>query len=258
MPTVDLPHGTLYYARTNAAEPVIPPLVLVHGAGGTHLDWPPQLRRFARAHVIALDLPAHGRSTDHDISSAGTRAYANAVVALLDALALPPAIIVGHSMGGAVAQQIGIHAPERVAGLVLIATGSKLPVDPTLPQRIVDAPTATIDWIIEAAWSDDASTDLKRLTRERLHSMSPAVLQADYRACKAFDVREMLDRIAAPTLVIGSDADRMVPLKFSRTLSERIPQADLVVINGAGHMLPLERPQAVTQAISTWISEQTW
>ncbi len=256
MPTIELPQGSLYYVPYEAKQPAYPPLVLVHGAGGSRLDWPPQLRRLAKAHVFALDLPAHGRSGGE--ITANIRDHADAVCAFMDALAIERAVIVGHSMGGAIAQEISIHLPDRVAGLILIATGSKLPVDPTLPQRIEEDTLNTIDWIIDWAWSADAPADLKRLGRERLLAVPPPVLQADYRACQEFDVRDYIDQIAVPTLVIGSDADRMVPLKFSRTLSERIPGAELVVIEGSGHMIPLERPQAVTGAISVWLAEQTW
>lgn len=256
MPTIDLPSGTIYYVRAKARQPTYPPLVLVHGAGGSHLDWPPQLRRSEHAHTIALDLPGHGRAEGDGYET--TRDYADAVVAVLNALAIPSAIFIGHSMGGAIAQQIAINTPDRVAGLILIATGSKLPVDPSLPERIINTTQQTISWIIDNAWNENAPADLKRLGRERMQSMSPAVLQADYRACKTFDVRDQIDQITVPALVIGSDADRMVPLKFSQTLSERIPRATLVTVADTGHMIPLEQPQIVTQAITQWLSEQTW
>jgi len=247
MPTIDLPDGTLYAMHKRAAESPYPPLILIHGAGGTHLDWPPDLRRLPDANVWAIDLPGHGRSiapVRDDI-----RAFAEDICRFMDVLALPRAIIVGHSMGGAVAQQIGIDWPDRAAGLVLIGTGSKLPVDPTLPQRIVDEPERTVHWIIDWAWGTHASPSLKDLARQELLVTAPVTLQADYRACRAFDARGQIDRIIAPTLVIAAGDDRMVPPKFSETLHERIPNAALVVIPDAGHMVPLERPAEVTDAL---------
>lgn len=256
MPTTTLTHGTIYYTSTKSNTVLYPPLVLVHGAGGSHLDWPPTLRRLPKAHIISVDLPGHGQSSGEGY--ADTYNYARDMVALLDALEIAHAIIVGHSMGGAIAQQIGIHWSKRAAGLILLGTGSKLPVDLTLPQRIVKEPVATADWITAWAWSDNAPVDLKHLGRERLLAVPPDVLQRDYLACQAFDVREKLEQITAPTLVLAASADRMVKPQFSITLSERIPNATLVTIDDAGHMFPLEQPKAVVSAIQYWLMEQVW
>jgi pimeloyl-ACP methyl ester carboxylesterase len=256
MPTLQLPQGSLFYTDTTTADSPAPPLVLVHGAGGSHLDWPPELRRLPHMRVIAPDLPGHGRADGPGRDD--TLAYARDLLALLDALAIPRAIITGHSMGGAIAQQMGIHMPDRVAGLVLIGTGSKLPVDPTLPQRIVDAPEQTVDWIMDWAWSADAPTDLKALGRERLLAVDPGVLRSDYRACQAFDVRDQLAAISAPVLVLAAEADRMVKLKFSLYLAERIPNSDMMIFEGCGHMFPLEKPQEVAEGMLHWLSDQEW
>lgn len=247
---------TLYYTEHKAVASPFPPLILIHGAGGIHFDWPPELRRLPGTRVIALDLPGHGRSAPP--SHPDTLAYARNVCALLDALKIGRAVIAGHSMGGAVALQIGIHMADRAAGLILIGTGSKLPVDPTLPQRIIDDPAATIDWIIERAWYTDAPAALKDLGRQRLLETLPAVLRDDYLACQSFDVREHLNRITAPTLVLGAPDDQMVKLKFSLTLSEKIPNATLIVIERAGHMFPLEQPQSVAGSIAGWLAEKEW
>jgi len=254
MPAIELSDGSLYYAGTGRAARDRPPLVLVHGAGGSRLDWAPELRRLPGARVIALDLPGHGESTTPGRDTID--AYGRDVVALLDALAIDRAILVGHSMGGAIAQQVALDWPERVAGLVLLGTGSKLPVDPALPDRIVTEPDAALDWLVEWAWHPSAAPELKAQGRQMFASAPRDVARDDYRACQRFDTRERLAQIAAPTLVIGGEDDRMVPLKFSRTLAERIPGARLVVIERAGHMFPLEQPQQVATAITSWLAEQ--
>lgn len=254
MPSVNLPDGTLYYAETRGAGADQPPLVLVHGAGGSHLDWAPELRRLRGARVIALDLPGHGKSSAPGRDT--IPAYARDVIALLDALAIPRAIIAGHSMGGAIAQQLALDWPDRVAGLALLGTGSKLPVDPALPERIVHEPDAALDWLAEWAWHPSVSDETRALGRALFAAASRQVMHDDYRACQTFDVRDRLEQIAAPTLVIGAEDDRLVPLKFSRTLAERIPGARLAVIEGAGHMFPLEKAPQVASAIESWLAEQ--
>ncbi len=256
MPTINLPQGAVYYTDKQAEHSPYPPLLLVHGAGGSHLDWPAELRQLAGTRIIAIDLPGHGRSTGRGYAS--VKDYAEIVVALLDVLHIQRAVIVGHSMGGAIAQQIGLDHPQRVAGLILIGTGSKLPVEPTLPQRIIDEPEKTVDWLIQWTWGANAPAENKQLGRKRLLEIAPPVLRGDYLACQAFDVRDRLEEIAAPTLVLASDQDQMVKLKFPQTLAERIPHASLVVIEGCGHMFPLEAAQTVSAAISKWLAEVAW
>jgi len=246
--------GTLYYTEARGPAGDQPPVVLIHGAGGSHLDWAPELRRLPGGRVIALDLPGHGKSSAPGRDRID--AYARDVIALLDALAIPRAVLVGHSMGGAIAQQVALDWPERVARLALLGTGSKLPVDPALPQRLLEAPVSTLDWLVERAWHAGAPPELKARGRALFEATPRAVVRDDYLACQAFDVRDRLEQIAAPTLVIGAEEDRMVPLKFSRTLAERIPGARLVVIAGAGHMFPLEQPQQVASTLEQWLAEQ--
>jgi pimeloyl-ACP methyl ester carboxylesterase len=256
MPTLQLENRSIYYTQRKPEQTPYPPLVLVHGAGGSHLDWSPELRRLPDTHVIALDLPGHGRSADTGFTD--TLAYADDVCAVLDALKIERAIIAGHSMGGAIAQQIGLRMPERAAGLVLVGTGSRLPVEPTLTRRIMTETEQAVDWLIDWSWGANAPQEMKDLGRQRLLDTPPEVLQGDYVACQKFDAREHLEQISAPTLVLGAKDDRMVKLKFSVTLSERIPNATLVVIEGAGHMFPLEKAQEVADAVTRWLSERTW
>src|SRR2546430_629337 len=107
------PHGT-YYAGTGTNAPGAPPL-LVPCSGGSHLDWPGSLRRIAGRRVLTIDLPGHGRSPLPGRQS--VTAYAFDVIGLFDTLAIPAAVIVGHSLGGAIAQQLALFQPDRVAGL---------------------------------------------------------------------------------------------------------------------------------------------
>jgi pimeloyl-ACP methyl ester carboxylesterase len=254
MPSVKLFDGSMYYGEKKAITTTSPPLVLIHGAGGTHLDWPPELRRLPDTRVIGLDLPGHGRSTGPGRSD--TLIYAQDVCAFLDKLEIERAIFAGHSMGGAIVLQIGLNMPQRAAGLILMGTGSKLPVEPTLPQRIIDEPETTVDWIINTSWSAHVPESFKQLGRQRLLDTNPEVLRDDYLACQSFDVRDRIEQITAPSLVLGAADDQMVKLKFSATLAERIPHSRLVTIEGAGHMFPLEQGQAVSQAVSEWLAEE--
>lgn len=256
MPVIRVGGEGVYVAERKFEGGRYPPVVLVHGAGGSHLDWPAELRRLPGARVIALDLPGHGKSSGAGCDD--TRAYAEAVIGLMDALGVVRAVVAGHSMGGAVALQMALGWPERVAGLVLLGTGSKLPVAPGLPERAVSETEATIEWIVARSWGTDASEDMRRRNRERLMATAPDVLRRDFLACQAFDVRGQLGQIAAPSLILYANADQMVAPKFSLTLADRIRESRLVEVSGAGHMFPLERAGQVAEAIAAWLAERTW
>ncbi len=255
MPMLRASSTSLYYTLAGRATRY-PPVVLLHGAGGSRLDWPVELRRMPGVQVWTIDLPGHGRSPGAGRTTVAE--YAEDVQAFLDAAQIERAVVVGHSMGGAIAQQLALDRSERVAGLVLIATGSKLPVEPSLPERAQATPAAVIQWVVERAWHPATPAAQLALARERLAQTAPAVLRGDFLACQAFDVRGREHEIGVPVLVIGAAEDRMVRPDFSVTLAARIPGARLVMIEGAGHMVTLERPTEVARAMMEWLGEQQW
>ena len=256
MPEVALQRGKLWIAEHRDSLSHYPPLLLIHGAGGSHLDWPAELRRLPGITVLVPDLPGHGRSPGPGRQTVS--AYAADMVALLDALHIRRAIVGGHSMGGAIAQVMALNYPERVAGLILIGTGAKLRVHPDILARVRNEPDAIYELLTTWMWAEDVPEQVRRLGRRRIAANDPQVVYGDYLACNTFDVMTQIQRIAAPTLVIGGTADRMTPHKFSAYLAEHIPRAELVTIEGGGHMMALEQPQAVAQAVAAWLERTTF
>jgi len=226
-------------------------LVLVHGAGGSHMDWPAPLRRLRGANVYALDLPGHDRSEGPGRSS--ITAYCDFLLAFLDAVGLDRATVVGHSMGGAIALDFALHYPDRLDGLILVGSGARLRVAPAILTGILADFEATVDLVCNCAFGPSASDQLKRLGRQRLLQTPPQVLHGDYAACDAFDVMERLGEVRSPTLVIGGTADVLTPPKYSTYLRDHIPGAELVLVDAAGHMVMLEKPEVVSRAISKFI-----
>jgi len=226
-------------------------LILIHGAGESRLVWPGALRRLPGAVVYALDLPGHGRSRGRGRSSIAE--YAAVVVNWMAAIGLPRAVWVGHSMGGAIAQWAALHHPERVTGLVLVATGARLRVSPQILEGLRADFPRTVDLIVEWSWGISPPAHLVEKSRRMLSAADPEVVEGDYRACDAFDVMGRLGEIRAPTLVIGGTADRMTPIKYAEYLAAHIPGAQLVRIEGAGHMVMLEQPEAVAEAVRAFL-----
>jgi pimeloyl-ACP methyl ester carboxylesterase len=231
-----------------------PPLVLLHGAGGTHRHWPEEVRTLPGRRVLALDLPGHGGSPGPSSTSIG--AYAGGVLAALDALEIPSAVLAGHSMGGAVALTVTLEAPSRVAGLVLVGTGAKLRVSPFVLQATADpaALAASAGTMCDYAFGPGAGAALRREFTEGLLAAAPGVAHGDFRACDAFDVMARLGELRAPTLVLCGTEDRLTPPKYAELLRDRIPGARLELVPGAGHMVMLEAPARVAAAIGGFLS----
>jgi pimeloyl-ACP methyl ester carboxylesterase len=252
MPTVETTRGIFYYKDYRKTPLSHSPLVLIHGAGGVYLDYPIELRKMMQ--TIALDLPGHGRSAGE-----GRRYivdYAADVVALLDALQIDKAIIVGHSMGGAIAQTIALDYADRVAGLILLGTGAHLPVNQIIIDGLENDFKATCEKLIKWQWHKSAPEQYRQQGLERLLQTPAQITRNDYRACNEFDVSERLAEITVPTLVIAASDDKMLPVAQSELLAEKIADAKLVVLENAGHMFTLEQPQKVVDVIQQWVTEK--
>ncbi len=226
-------------------------LVFVHGAGGSHLNWPPQLRRLAGANTYALDLPGHGQSEGQ--GRASISAYADFVAAFVETIGLEKVTLVGHSMGGATALDFALRYPEKLVGLVLVGSGARLRVAPAILDGIRQDFQPVLGLICDYAFALDAPEQLKREGRRQMGQTHPDVLYGDFAACDAFDVMDRLGEIHCPTLAICGTADRLTFPKYSTYLRDNIPGAQLVLIEGAGHMVMLEQPKAVSQAVADFL-----
>ncbi len=253
-PLIDTPTGGVWYAESRSpAQEDRPPLVLVHGAGGSHLHWSAQLRRLPLTRVLAVDLPGHGRSPGPGREEVG--AYAQGVVELLNAIEIERAVVCGHSMGGAIALYLALEHSHRTAGAVLVGSGAKLRVASALLDGVLEHHELALQLFVDWSFSQEAPAELKQKGIEAMRDVDPRVLRGDLVACDRFDVRHRLGEIDKPVLVVGGAEDKMTPLRFSTYLQEHIASAKLHVVQGAGHMMALERPDEVASAVSDFVSQ---
>jgi len=237
------------YVTAGAGAPAV---CFVHGTGGSSQVWKNQLDGLADLGIImALDLPGHGRSGGSIPKRIDDAA---AVVAgFLDALRLPRVVIGGHSMGGAIAQQLALSYPERVAGVILIGTGARLRVLPRLLDLLATDEPRGVDLLMSLAVGAAAPAELRAALHRSTADNPAGVVLGDLQACDRFDVMSRIAAVQAPALVICGDEDQLTPPKYARFLSERIAGASVSVIAGAGHYVQAEKPRETTAAIREFI-----
>jgi 3-oxoadipate enol-lactonase len=241
-----------------------PPLLLIAGIPAVASDWRPVAERMAGngRRAIAYDNRGSGASTVTP-GPYSTRGLAADAVALLDHLAIDRADVFGMSLGGMIAQELAIGWPERVGRLVLGCTHAGIRHAAPQPRETARAfAMQTDDWsermaaLAPFAFASDVDPGLL----ERFIAKKSADVQDDegYRgqiaAVLTHDSCDRLDRIAAPTLVVTGDDDRVIPAPSSDVLAERIPDARLAVIRGAGHLFFIERPEETHAVLADFLS----
>lgn len=232
-----------------------PPVLLLHGAGGAHLSWPPQIRRLNGQRIFALDLPGHGKS--EGIGRQEIAEYAKTVVEFMKAVRLSGVVAVGISMGSAIAMSLALGYRKRVLGLGLIGSGAKLRVAASTLELISKSSTflSGVETIIDSSYSSDIDPRVKELAVQQMAETRQAVLYGDFLACDEFDVMERVDKIHIPTLLICGSADRMTPPSRSEYLRDQIEGSQLHILGGTGHMAMIERPDEVAGLLTEFLDQ---
>ena len=259
MPTITFEDTTLRYRVTGQGpekDTGAPPLVLIHGAAGGLYVWLDQLNHDFGRRVIALDLPGHGQSKPEP-KQVDLADYARHVVGLADALGVDRFIPVGHSMGGTVALTLALDHAPRVAALVLMATGAKLPTSDFIFAAIRSDLGEFGTLLAGAAYSPH--TPRAVIERYTTGPIQASVFTAlgDFQACNHFDVRARLPEITAPTLILAGEDDQLVGAGRTKQLEASIPNSRLVTVAQAGHMLMHERPDETNAALASFLTELT-
>jgi pimeloyl-ACP methyl ester carboxylesterase len=235
-----------------------PPLVFVHGAAEDGRVWRPQLAELAEEFtVVAWDEPGAGRSSDVPADFA-LEDYASCLAALIEALALGPAHIAGVSWGGTVVQELYRRHPELVATLILSDTYAgwkgSLPVGEVrarvagVHQMLATSPRR-FDPTLPGLFAGEPPAQVRTLLEEIAGTVRPDSLERAVLVMAEADQRDLLPRIVVPTLLIWGELDARSPLSIASQFERAIPNAQLVVIVGAGHLSHLEQPEQFNDAV---------
>lgn len=255
-----------------------PPLLLMHGLIDNLFSFDPLVAALKdRYRVLRIDLPAHGLTGPEPKKRYDWIKAAPLVLALIEKLGLERLTLVGHSMGGAVAWQIGTRNPEAVERLVLIS-----------PAGYKTGGGGSTSFILKILFrlskTPAASFVVRLVPRERYRVASRGAFGDPSRCTDAFadrqlrlvrrkgnrdailgmmgygrssDPNEELQRIKTPTLLIWGTKDIVLPVEQAEKFHERIDDSRLVRIEGAGHMVMYEEPEETARAIDTFIAESS-
>ncbi|WP_435175148.1 alpha/beta fold hydrolase [Halorussus sp. AFM4] len=233
------------------------PLLAVHGSGGTHEVWKGQLGRLASERpVVALDLSGHGESDDVDADPGWETlsAYADDVLAVADETGA--GVLVGNSLGGAVALRIAIGRDHGFDGLVLAGTGAKLPVLDDLRQWLDSDFDRAVEFLHgENRLFHDADSRYVELSMEAMRAVGREVTRRDFESCHTFDVRDRLGEIAVPALAVVGENDHLTPPEYHRELADEIPDGRYREIEDAAHLAMLEDPEGFNEAVLEFLDD---
>jgi pimeloyl-ACP methyl ester carboxylesterase len=237
-----------------------PLLVLVHGAGGNHRSFDALLPGLGGLDVLLPALP--GRCGSSGEAAEDARASALWLLDVLDRAGIDRFVIGGHSYGGAVAIECALEVAgraegARLVGLVLMATGARLRVNPGILAMAEEAARRGEPMLFgETIFRPGADPARIRAYEAASARTPPRAALADWRACNAFDRLQDVKRIDVPTLVVCGSEDTLTPPKYAGFLASNIPGARLSTVPGAGHMLPVEDPDALGALLCDFVAER--
>ena len=228
-------------------------IVFVHGACENATFWNHQKILSDRFRIVTVDLPGHGKSspTSGEIE---LRAYSDMVSEFLEKKCPEKAVLVGHSMGGAIALLNAIEHPNYLNGAVLVCTGAKLGVLPSIREGLRARFEETVKSVVgPRQFSSRTNLETIRFVTNEILKCNNGIAAADYEACNGFDVRQKLQSISIPVLIIAGEEDKMTPVTWSAYMKENIPKAKLVVLRDASHLPMLERPSDFNRHLNEFV-----
>jgi pimeloyl-ACP methyl ester carboxylesterase len=260
MPKLHIRDIDLYYEVTGQGQPIL----FIHGLGSSTRDWEQQVLIFSKHyHVVTFDLRGHGKS-DKPPGPYSISLFAADTAELIKGLGIAPAHVVGISLGGMIAFQLAVSAPDLVRSLVVVNAAPEFIVR-TFKERLQVFQRQFIvrllgmrkmgEVLSKRLFPRPEQEELRRLFVERWAENDPRAYADAMRAIVGWSVADHLNAIRCPTLAIAADKD-YTPVTLKEAYVARMPQAELVVIRDSRHATPVERPEQFNEAVMAFLSKQ--
>lgn len=226
-------------------------LVFIHGSGSTSSVWAYQYAKLHKQYnIAAVNMPGHGRSSGQ--GEKDVRQYVRHLKDILEALAMDHPVLVGHSLGAATALSYAAHYPSAVRGVVSVGGAMHIPVNPAILEGLQTNPDGAKDLIAKISISGVNRPRLLTSIRASLDEVRTEVLAGDLTACNQLNLFDEIKKVIAPTLVICGKDDKMTPPERSEEIASAIAGAKWVLIEDAGHMVMMEKPDEVNEALAAF------
>jgi pimeloyl-ACP methyl ester carboxylesterase len=237
------------------------PLLCVHGSGGTHGVWKAQLARLSDTRpVAALDLSGHGESDDVDTDPGPETltAYVEDVRAVADEV--DAGVLVGNSLGGAVALTAVLDGGFDADAVVLAGSGAKLSVLDELRDWLAgegDGFSRAVEFLHreDFLFHDPSERELA-VSKEAMREAGREVVERDFMSCHTFDVRDRLDQVETPVFALTGEYDRLTPPQYHEYVAEHVQDGAWTTVEDAAHLSMLEAPEAFNDELSAFLDER--
>jgi 3-oxoadipate enol-lactonase len=261
--TIPQKTGDGRFAYEVTGDPAKTPLVFLHGIGGAARGWSNQLIAFGdRYRAVAWDMPGYGGSSPLPTVSIAT--LADALQDFLGQLGAVKPVLVGHSIGGMIVQQWLVKHPDTAAAVVLAQTSPAFgKADGDWQKSFIEARLGPLDrgetlvslapTLVKELVGDDPDASGLELARDCMANVPKDSYRAAMLALLGFDQREALKDIKVPALVLSGSRDKNAPAPMMAKMASFIPSASYVELEGAGHLVNLERPAAFNAALDQFL-----
>jgi 3-oxoadipate enol-lactonase len=260
MPKVRINDIDLYYESTGQG----PPVLLIHGLGSSTRDWEPQIAAFpAHYRVVAFDVRGHGQS-DKPPGPYSVPLFTADTAELIRSLEIGPCHIIGISMGGMIAFQLAVDTPELVKSLVIVNSAPEMIVR-TFQDRLNVLQRSLLVRVFgmrkiggvlsSRLFPKPEQESIRQMFIERWSENDQRAYMESFRGLLGWSVSDLLHTIMCPTLVIASDED-YTPVSIKEKYVERLPHAELIVIEDARHAVTAERPEEFNKVVLDFLAKQ--
>jgi pimeloyl-ACP methyl ester carboxylesterase len=225
-------------------------ILFIPGSGAGKEVWTYQTRYFADSEGIAL--PGHPDGEP----CTSIDGYVEWLRGYIRQKGYKDVVLAGHSLGGGIAQLYGLKYGNELKALILLGTGARLRVRPDILESVKSMIGNDSAWrkYLEDSHTGWPDSEIAKIELEARMKIGPAVLLNDFLCCDKFDIMDKVQNIKLPTLVLCGTEDVMTPVKYARYLADKVAGSTTVIIDGGTHMVFIEKPKEVNQAIEKFLA----